>query len=490
MGSHINSADVRATLDHPVIDADGHVIEYPPTLWDFVAEEGGPELADRFRAATPPRWYAMTEQERRARREPRPGFWVMPTENVRDHAAAMFPALLEERRQELGVDFSLIYPSEGLNLVHVAREDVRRPACRAVNRYQAEIFAGYHRTICPVGVIPMHTPDEAIEELEAGTALGLRAFMFPSNVVRSIPAAVTEGKRAPGAFWIDTYGIDSDYDYDPVWQRCVELGVVPAFHSGSTSWTPRRSISNYVFNHVGHFAAANDTTAKSLLLGGVTRRFPTLRFAFLEGGVGWACALLGSLVEHWEKRGGDAVLHYAPERFDRDQFAELFDSYAPEAMAVSRDRIDAAYTRLEPGVVAHDVADDFANVGIATRGDFVTRFVTPFAFGCEADDPLVPLAFHPGMNPLGVPLDVIFSSDIGHWDVPDITEILEEAFEAVEAGLITDAHFRDFTCANVAEMYTAVNPDFFAGTVVATDVEQIVAERRAARAPAGAGTAA
>jgi hypothetical protein len=36
----------------------------------------------------------------------------------------------------------------------------------------------------------------------------------------------------------------------------------------------------------------------SLFFGGVTRRFSDLRFAFLEGGVGWACTLLGDLVDH------------------------------------------------------------------------------------------------------------------------------------------------------------------------------------------------
>ena len=50
----------------------------------------------------------------------------------------------------------------------------------------------------------------------------------------------------------------------------------------------RRSISNYVYNHIGSFAAANDAFCKALFLGGVTRRFPELNFGFLEGGVAWA----------------------------------------------------------------------------------------------------------------------------------------------------------------------------------------------------------
>ena len=33
------------------------------------------------------------------------------------------------------------------------------------------------------------------------------------------------------AVWYDVLGIDSDYDYDPVWQKCRELGIAPTFHS-------------------------------------------------------------------------------------------------------------------------------------------------------------------------------------------------------------------------------------------------------------------
>src|ERR1700683_2736065 len=33
-----------------------------------------------------------------------------------------------------------------------------------------------------------------------------------------------------------------------------------------------------------------------------TRRFPSLKFAFLEGGVGWGCSLYNDLIGHWAKR--------------------------------------------------------------------------------------------------------------------------------------------------------------------------------------------
>src|SRR4029078_11279853 len=72
------------------------------------------------------------------------------------------------------------------------------------------------------------------------------------------------------------------------------------------------------------------STAESLVMGGVTRRFPDLNFAFLEGGVAWAASLLCDLIGHWEKRNGPAMKYLEPaERITRDEFEEYFERYAP-----------------------------------------------------------------------------------------------------------------------------------------------------------------
>jgi len=77
------------------------------------------------------------------------------------------------------------------------------------------------------------------------------------------------------------------------------------------------------------------------------------------------------------------------------------------------------------------------------------------------------IAFDRDKTPLHARMNAIFASDIGHWDVPDFREVLPEAWELVEHGHMDTADFRAFTCDNVAELLTATNPEFFAGTVVA-----------------------
>ena len=44
---------------------------------------------------------------------------------------------------------------------------------------------------------------------------------------------------------------------------------------------------------------------------------------------------------------------------------------------------------------------------------------------------------------------------------------MDEAHGLVEEGLITEDDFRAFVFENPFRMYTAINPEFFAGTVIA-----------------------
>ena len=80
-------------------------------------------------------------------------------------------------------------------------------------------------------------------------------------------------QAAPYATWLDVLAHASEYDYDPVWQRCVDLKVAVTTHSGSGHG--RRffgpSPENFIYNHIGHFAEAGEAFCKAVVLGGVAR---------------------------------------------------------------------------------------------------------------------------------------------------------------------------------------------------------------------------
>jgi predicted TIM-barrel fold metal-dependent hydrolase len=456
---------IRKAIDHPIVDSDGHFIEFYPVVRDFLVEEAGEGVAQQLDL--------MMNGSRGLRDLPKDQYrsigayrytwWGIPSENTLDRATAISPNLMYQRMDELGFDFAMMYPSGGLGLMNVADEELRLAGTRAYNRYYAEIFGGHRDRMEPVAMVPMYTPEEAIAGLDHAVGeLGLKAVVLAGITLRPIPGA----EEVPGARWVDTLAHDSEYDYDPVWARCEELGVSPTFHHPGMGWGSRLSRENYVFNQLGHFSAAGEATCRALFLGGVPARFPKLRFAFLEGGVAWGASLYASLLGVFEKRNVEAIEHLNPARLDRALLVKLLRENGPDAIVERLDRLEEGMLLLNDPEDPPGSRDDFAASGVRSAADIEEIFTSRFYFGCEADDPMNALAFSKGLNPRGAELRAIFASDIGHWDVPDFRDVLPEAWELVEDGALDEAQFRAFTCDNAIRMMKATNPDFFEGTAV------------------------
>ncbi|MDH3683715.1 MAG: amidohydrolase, partial [Acidimicrobiia bacterium] len=383
------------------------------------------------------------------------------------------------RLDELGIDFTILFPTQGLGVVNVTDEEARRAACRAYNTFAAEYFAPHSRRMTPAAVIPMFTPDEALEELDHAVGdLGMKVTMFGSMVPRPVPSLVERGSDAVEEIvWLDVLGLDSAFDYDPVWQRCVDLGVAPSFHASGRGrgFGLRASPSNFVYNHIGHFAAANEAVCKALFMGGVTRRFPDLRFAFLEGGVGWACQLLHDLVEHWEVRNVGALDAVNPANLDYGLLDELARRHGTAAMqaAVAR-RLARPGNPAEGLVGGRPAPDDFGACEISGVDDIAALFVQPFWFGCEAEDRLAAWAFKSEHNALGARLSATLGSDIGHFDVKNMATVVAEAHELVDDGLLTEEDFAAFSFQNTVRLVGGMNPSFFEGTAVEAEAASVL----------------
>lgn len=475
MTAQFTVEQIKNKLDHPVVDADCHIIEFTPVFLDYLKDVGGPEIAERF-AKRQVNWYKMSPQERIDKQRTRTPWWALPTANTLDRATAMLPRLLNSRLDELGIDYAIAYPTLGLIFPGDPSEDVRRACCRALNTYHAELFSSYASRMTTVAVIPLTTPEEGIEELEyAVNTLGFKAIMTPSLINRPITeVARIAPKASPYATWIDTLAFESAYDYDPFWAKCRELKVAVTVHSGGSGWGTRNSVNNYMFNHIGNFAAAGEGFSRSLIMGGVTRRFPDLKFAFLEGGVGWATALYAGLVGHWQKRNRRELGQYDPAALDHQKLADLFSEYGQDITTRKVTEADFTQDFLTKNLEDPDMLDEFSACGFESIEDIRDQFQPNFYFGCEADDPQTALAFDRRLNPLQVTLKAIFGSDIGHWDVPDMSTVQAESYELVEKGLLSEEDFRAFTFTNAVTLHGGMNPDFYKGTVVEDEAEAVL----------------
>ncbi len=453
------AAEVRSRLDFPIIDADGHIIELTPVLLEYIRQVGGGDAAERYATAPVKRQFALREEQNR--QSGTPTAWVWPASNTLDRATAALPRLLNQRLEEFGFDFVILYPSEGLFPPMLEDDELRPIACRAYNRFVADLYGCFPDRMTPAAAIPMHSPQEAIDELEyAVRELGLRTAVLRSFVRRD----------ANGLESVDVLALNSPHDYDPVWEKCAELKIAPTFHSGSM-WGPRRSMQNYVYSHIGILSASGEALCKALFMGGVTRRFPQLNFAFLEGGVGWACSLYADLVSHWQKRGAPAIEGLDPNNMDVEMMMQMIAEYGDGPILDKRQEIQEMFTRRQ---VRPSQVDDFAPCKIERVEDVRDLFVPRFYFGCEGDDPMNAHAFNRDVNPFGEPLRALFGSDIGHWDVPNMDQVMIEAYEQVERGLMPIDDFRDFTFVNAVRLHGRVNPDFYKGTRVEDSAAQVL----------------
>mgnify|MGYP001581484423 CR=1 FL=1 len=478
------SARVRAGLNHPVIDADGHWLELQPVFLDYFVQIAGPKNVDRYLKSVERDnsydWYRATSDERARNRMKRPPWWVAPNHPL-DRTAAMVPALFRERLDDWGIDFSIVYPSLGLNLPRMQDAELRRALVRAYNTMAADLFKPYADRMTPAGVCPMNTPEEAMEEADyAVRTLGLKVLVMNCTVRRPILAdADWQPDLSKRRTYFDSLALDSPYDYDPVWHKLTSLRVAVTNHMGSQGWPDRSSTTNFVADHLGHFAQSHHVFARSLFLGGVTERFPSLTFGFLEGGVGWACNLYADLIGHWKKRNKKSMHEsLKPTNLDRTEVRRIMEHYS-RSMKCLEGKIDDILARnlfcMNPYLSQEELAerdlesDDFSSVSIGGPDDIRRLFARNFYFGCEADDPITAWAFDKKSDTL---LKPVLGSDVSHFDVVDASKVLSEAWEMVERGAIDAENFRSFVFSNTVELHGRMNPEFFAGTAIETEARR------------------
>ncbi len=455
---------VRARLDHPVIDGDAHMVECDFAFFDFLKQVGGAGMVQRSEE-----WRKNTFGKSKGGDV----WWGLPSgPHTSDRAMAMLPRLFKSRMEEAGIDFAFMHATTGITNLYIADDELRQASCRALNMLYAEMFSGVTDRIRPVAVIPTYTPEEAIREMDyAVTTLGLKSTMIGTEIRRPAPG---------GGVQVESIAMDAPFDYDPFWQRCVDLGVAPIGHTpgfGGRTFPHRASPTNYVFNHLGGFAAGAEFFCRSVFFGGVMHRFPTLNFGFLEGGVAWAQTLINDIFEHWEKRNRRLIHNLNPKSLNLDLMEKLFNEYGSERLTGSRIRAEPHHM-ITAAPIDPPQLDDFAASGMNEVHDLKHLFTDRFYFGCEADDRMVAVAFNRRLNPVGAKLKAVFGSDIGHWDVLDAKSILSETYSLVDGKLLDLDNLRDLTFVNPASLHLSMNPDCFVGTAVEDAAAALLREQQ------------
>ena len=121
-------ADILANLAHPVVDADGHMLEHAPVFLDSLKQVTGTCTVKRYTAhskkARANLWHKMPRRQVLDYQIARPPFWAVAAAHTLDRATSMPPGLLRDRLDELGFDYTIIYLTFGFFLINTPDEEL------------------------------------------------------------------------------------------------------------------------------------------------------------------------------------------------------------------------------------------------------------------------------------------------------------------------------------------------------------------------------
>ncbi len=264
-----------------MIDADALVNE-DIGAWTELAERR-PGWLGAGRSAG--RWVAEIEGKLYPRQDGRGcGVPIDASTNPRCAAGAVdVDARLADMDAE-GIDVQVLYGGLVLGVAGYEDAGFALDVCRAYDDWLLAKVCGHAPDrLKGVAVVPIQDVDRAVDEAARASGMGAVAVTIPPVV----------GDR----------NLD-DETLLPFFEACSSLSLAVAVHSAPGMNLPlpgAERFDNYAMVHALSFPVDQLVALTALALGGVLDRFPALRVAFLESGVGWVPYFVHRLHEHHEK---------------------------------------------------------------------------------------------------------------------------------------------------------------------------------------------
>jgi len=158
-------------------------------------------------------------------------------------------------------------------------------AIKAYNDYYVgDICNAYPGRFIPMGVVPTFDIDEAAKEVLRLSKMGCRSITLPET-----PYGVGLPDYASG-YW------------DPMLKVMVDTNMVASFHIGGGFGLLKRPESARIDDMIVLTSTVSMISVTDIILGGVIKKFPDLKIAMSEGGVGWVSFLMDRLERHMENQ--------------------------------------------------------------------------------------------------------------------------------------------------------------------------------------------
>jgi len=266
-----------------MVSADTHANE-PAGLWRERIDARYRERLPRIEVdANGVRWSVMEGFRPQKLRESR----FEGEDLLRSKAGADPVERLRDLRAD-GIDAEVIFPNKGLSMWATSDPVFANAMCHVYNQWAWEVFGPYNDVMSPMAAVATGDLDGAIAEIERTAALGFRGFTLPCKP--NWGAHDAEGRN---------YNLP---EFDRLW-ACVQATGKPITFHISTGRDPRaaKGAGGAVINYVAHSLSPTVEPVVNLCASGVLERFPGLRFATIEAGIGWLPWALVAMDEGYHK---------------------------------------------------------------------------------------------------------------------------------------------------------------------------------------------
>ena len=156
------------------------------------------------------------------------------------------------------------------------------------NEWAWETFGPYVDRLSPAAALATGDLEGSIKEVQRVAKQGFRFLTLPCKPIWGGHDVEHPNYNLP--------------TFDPLWAAIQDADLGITFHV-STGRDPRAARGNggAVINYVSHSLAPTIEPVANLCASGVLERFPRLRFATIEAGIGWIPWMLGAMDEAYLK---------------------------------------------------------------------------------------------------------------------------------------------------------------------------------------------
>jgi len=198
-----------------------------------------------------------------------------PIDRIRDH-------------ERDGIDAEIVFPNKGLAMFATQDAAFGAEQCRVWNDWAWETYGPYNDFMSPMAAIMTADLELGMAEIKRVAKMGFRGLTLPCK-----PVWGAHDARHPN------YNLPL---FDPMWALIQDCDLPATFHV-STGRDPRaaRHDGGAVINYAAHSLAPTIEPVASLCASGVIERFPKLRFAAIESGIGWVPWALTAMDEAYHK---------------------------------------------------------------------------------------------------------------------------------------------------------------------------------------------